>query len=669
MKKWMLVLSIAVFTTVIAQEEEYEVAVIGFYNLENLFDTDTSMHTINVDKLNAGDADYVTAEKYNADQYYESAWINVYENLSISKSNTDYSLLPKVSVDALRYSKPKKKDYEYREDKTISKKDFNALVESDEKWFNKKEFKTLIKENETVTVPTMEVVAKVRDSENTAQGARQNTQVIYEDKLNKLAGVIASLGSEYTPDGAALVGLAEIENRKVLEDLAATSALEERGYKIIQYDCMYSRGVDVALYYQDKYFEILETHTLQVPIFNDKNETDRYYTRDILWVEGKLLGETVHVFVNHWPSRSGGEAKSAKNREKGAQAVKEVVDKLMAEDPNTQVVIMGDFNDDPTNNSVKGILGAAKKVEDVEAGGMFNPLYKDHKKGYGSLAYRGSWNLFDMVLISSSFVDDKSTTWKMQDAEVVYNQDWINRFGGYEGGPNRSYGGNYYLSGYSDHLPSVVYLKRLAKNDKDNDGIADEDDDCPEVAGLEAFDGCPDTDGDGIKDSKDACPEIAGPADNEGCPFEDQDDDGVFDKDDECPETKGLKSNKGCPELEKEVQEAVQAVFDNLIFDTGKSTIKTSSNDELETLAKILTENTNLLLTISGHTDNVGEKEDNLQLSKDRSIAVKDRLASLGVESERMTTLFFGQTQAIASNDTEAGRQANRRVVFDLKSK
>ena len=97
--------------------------------------------------------------------------------------------------------------------------------------------------------------------------------------------------------------------------------------------------------------------------------------------------------------------------------------------------------------------------------------------------------LFDQIIVSSSFVDDKSATWKMHDAEVVYNQDWINRFGGYEGGPNRSYGGNYYQGGYSDHLPSVVYLKRVAVDDKDKDGIADKDDDCPEIAGIKEFKG------------------------------------------------------------------------------------------------------------------------------------------------------------------------------------
>ena len=685
-----------VFTVVFAQETKYEVAVIGFYNLENLFDIEESMHTINVDKLNAGEANYVLAEDFDREKYYEAAWNDLYENVRISKSKTDYSQLPQVSVKALQFYKPKKKDYIERTGKDISKKEFKSIVASDDAWLSKKEFKTLVKENETITVPSKLVVARVNDEENTPTGARQYTEEVYNDKLNKLASVINQLGEGYSKDGAALIGLAEIENAKVLEDLVANSEIKDKGYKVLQYDCMYSRGVDVAMLYQEKYFEVVETHTLQVPIYNDKAETNRYYTRDILWVEGKFLGETVHVLINHWPSRRGGEAKSSKNREIGAQACQEVIAKLMAEDPNTQIIVMGDFNDDPNNKSVKEIVGAAKDIEDVQEGGMFNPLYKDYKKGYGSLSYRGSWNLFDQILISSSFVDDKSETWKMQDAEVVYNQDWISRFGGYEGGPNRSFGGNTYQGGYSDHLPSVVYLKRVALEDKDKDGIADKNDDCPDVAGLKEFNGCPDTDGDGVMDKEDDCPEVAGlidrkgcpdtdgdgiidskdkcpnesgSADNAGCPYADTDGDGIFDKDDKCPETKGTKANNGCPELKEEVKEAVKAVFENLVFDTGKSTIRKSSDDELVTLANILKENPELLLVISGHTDNVGNDDSNMTLSKNRAFAVKERLSNLGVDANRMTAKYYGETQPVASNDTAAGRQANRRVVFDVTSK
>ncbi|MDA8979631.1 OmpA family protein [Chitinophagales bacterium] len=668
MKKWIFLWSLAVFTAVMGQENQYEVAVIGFYNLENLFDTDSSMQTINVDKLNAGEVDYVLSETFDVDKYYSSDWVSLYENVSISKSRTDYSKLPEVPVEALRFTKPNKKDYEERTNKKLSQKEFDAMIASDDKWLSKKEFQELIKNNETITVNSKEVVAKVNDFDNTPLGSRQYTAELYQDKLNKLAEVIASLGDGYSADGAALVGLAEIENEKVLKDLAATDLLAERNYAIIQYDCMYSRGVDVALYYQPKYFKVIESRAIQVPIFNDKNETDRYYTRDILWVEGNLLGEKVHVFVNHWPSRRGGEAKSSKNREKGAEAIKEVIDELMAQDPNTAVIVMGDFNDDPTNKSVKDILGAAKKKEDVKQGGMFNPLYEDYKKGYGSLAYRGSWNLFDQILLSSSLVNEEES-WHLHDAEVAYNQDWINRFGGYEGGPNRSFGGNYYQGGYSDHLPSVVYFKRPAVEDRDKDGVPDKNDACPDVPGFKNMKGCPDTDGDGIEDPRDSCIDEPGPADNKGCPYLDSDNDGVYDKDDECPQTQGLKANKGCPELDEEIKATVQRAFENLLFETNKSIIQKSSDDELEALAQVMKDNPELLVKISGYTDNEADEAFNLELSKNRAFAVKDRLVSLGVEEERITALYFGETQPVADNDTAEGRKENRRVEIELKAK
>lgn len=696
MKKWTVLLLIAVFGSVFSQEEKYEVAVIGFYNLENLFDTDSSMQVINVDKLQNGDVDFVKDKTFSSKEYYKSDWKSQFFNIRISKSKTDFDKLPEVSVNALEYSKAKRKEFNRIFRKDLTKSEWKNEIEKNDKVFSKTEFKELIEGKETITVKGNEVYQRINDTENTPKGARQYTDKLYQDKLNNLADVISQLGTNYSEDGIVLLGLAEIENEQVVRDLIKTDKLNKSSFDVDHYDCMYSRGVDVGLIYQTKYFEVIKTNTLQVKLYNDKEETERYYTRDILWVEGKLLGETVHVFVNHWPSRYGGEMKSSPGREKAAAVCKEVIDSLMAINPNTQVILMGDLNDDPTNKSIMKVLETAKDAESVTAGGLFNPLFKDYKKGYGSLGYRGSWNLFDQVILSSSFADENSETWKIQDAEVVYNQDWINRFGGYAGGPNRSFGGNNYQGGYSDHLPSVVYLKRLAKKDTDKDGIADEDDDCPEIFGLAEFNGCPDTDedgvmdkedlcpetkglvefngcpdtdGDGVEDSKDKCPKEVGPKENNGCPYADTDGDGVLDKDDKCPETKGLKENNGCPEVKEEVKQAVKAVFENLVFDTGKSTIKASSNDELAELAIIMKANPELLLSISGHTDNVGNDISNMDLSKARAYAAKDRLVSLGVESSRIQVFYYGETKPVASNETAEGRQQNRRVDFDVTSK
>lgn len=258
--------------------------------------------------------------------------------------------------------------------------------------------------------------------------------------------------------------------------------------------------------------------------------------------------------------------------------------------------------------------------------------------------------------------------------------------------------------------------------DRDNDSIIDPNDDCPDTPGLAAFRGCPDTDGDGIKDDEDACPDIAGPlvnqgcpdtdkdglfdflddcpeqygpkenkgcpwpdtdADglldkdddcpnlagpikNKGCPFQDTDNDGVLDKDDDCPATAGPASNKGCPVIEKEVEEILKMAFDNLEFETGKDIIKEASLPSLTELAGVLKKKPTWGLQISGHTDNVGDDQKNMILSKKRAEAVKNFMISQGIDTARLNVLYFGETMPIATNDTPEGRQKNRRVEMKI---
>ena len=258
--------------------------------------------------------------------------------------------------------------------------------------------------------------------------------------------------------------------------------------------------------------------------------------------------------------------------------------------------------------------------------------------------------------------------------------------------------------------------------DRDNDSIIDSKDDCPDTPGLPAFNGCPDTDGDGIKDSDDACPEvpgplvnngcpdtdndglfdfidecptefgpkenngcpwpdtdqdglldkddkcpyIAGPKANEGCPYTDTDGDGVLDKDDDCPATPGPVENKGCPKIEEEVAEILKTAFDNLEFETGKAVIKQESLPSLTELAEVLVKKPEWKLQIAGHTDNVGNEQNNLVLSKKRSEAVRDFMISQGIVTERLSALYFGETQPKATNDTKEGRQTNRRVEMTI---
>jgi outer membrane protein OmpA-like peptidoglycan-associated protein len=218
-----------------------------------------------------------------------------------------------------------------------------------------------------------------------------------------------------------------------------------------------------------------------------------------------------------------------------------------------------------------------------------------------------------------------------------------------------------------DECPDVAGLPEFGGcPDTDGDGIPDHLDECPEEAGLEEFGGCPDTDGDGIPDHLDDCPLVPGPKDNRGCPYLDTDGDGVPDKDDDCPNTPGPASNRGCPEIEEEVKQVLNVAFDNLEFESGRAIIKSSSFPTLQRLAQVMKDNPTFKLKLSGHTDNVGRDEANMQLSIDRANAVKTYLMNTGIEEKRFITEGFGATRPIADNNTAEGRQRNRRVEMEI---
>lgn len=248
----------------------------------------------------------------------------------------------------------------------------------------------------------------------------------------------------------------------------------------------------------------------------------------------------------------------------------------------------------------------------------------------------------------------------------------------------------------NDECPEVAGIA-LFKGcpDTDGDGIKNSEDDCPTVAGIAAFNGCPDTDGDGVKDDEDNCPTVVGTIENKGCPFKDTDGDGIKDNDDKCPEVKGPvendgcpyadtdgdgtidkedacintpgpKENKGCPVIKEEVKEALKLAFDNLQFVTGKTVIKSVSYESLQTLAKILKENPSFKLKIAGHTDSVGSEESNLTLSRGRATAVKTYLGQYGIAADRFIVEAYGETKPVGDNNTEEGRQKNRRVEMEV---
>lgn len=305
----------------------------------------------------------------------------------------------------------------------------------------------------------------VNDNDFTPKGEKNYNGGIYWDKVGNLASVLSKLGSDekpesMSPDGPAIIGVAEIENDTVLTDLVNHPLLKKRGYKIVHYDSKDIRGVDVALLYNPKYFKPEESKALFVKL--PGGSKDSYFTRDVLWVKGKLDGETIHIYVNHWPSRLGGEERSAPARAAAAMVSKNHIDSINKADGEQKVIIMGDLNDDPVSPSLTEVLKAKAKIKDVKSGGLFNPWVDMYKKGYGTLAYQDAWGLFDQIVISYPWLDKEQNGFFFF-KQVIFNREFMTENKGrYKGYPMRTWDGNTYRSGYSDHFPT--YLVMLKKN-------------------------------------------------------------------------------------------------------------------------------------------------------------------------------------------------------------
>jgi outer membrane protein OmpA-like peptidoglycan-associated protein len=219
-----------------------------------------------------------------------------------------------------------------------------------------------------------------------------------------------------------------------------------------------------------------------------------------------------------------------------------------------------------------------------------------------------------------------------------------------------------------DQCPTIAGTQQFnGCPDSDADGISDKDDACPLVAGIAQFNGCPDTDGDGINDKEDQCPYVAGIAARQGCPVPDKDNDGFNDDEDRCPEVYS-KTNGGCPEIRQEIIRQVEKAAKAIFFETGKATIRKTSFKSLDAVIRILKSDATLFADIEGHTDDVGDDESNMTLSQNRAAAVRDYFVSKGVDSSRLTSQGFGETQPVADNSTAAGKAQNRRTVIKLRN-
>ncbi len=306
------------------------------------------------------------------------------------------------------------------------------------------------------------------DDDFTPKGKNSYNSKVYHKKIDHIAKVISEIGYNTTMNSPVIIGMAEIENRMVMEDLVHSKFLSNRNYNIIHFDSPDRRGIDVALIYQEKYFVPVEQKKFEVKIWDE--EGMRIFTRDILWVHGILDGDPVHILVNHWPSRRGGQKRSNAKRMKAAYVCRQIIDNIKKEYEGAKIIVMGDFNDDPTDKSIKKGLLSIGEQKEIGVDHLFNPMEEMFKKGLNTLGYRDKTNLFDQFLISSAGVsiDKNHDNYKFYKAGIYNPSYMITASGKYIGYPFRSFQNSNYAGGYSDHFPVYIYLIKRAKNEPKN---------------------------------------------------------------------------------------------------------------------------------------------------------------------------------------------------------
>lgn len=279
----------------------------------------------------------------------------------------------------------------------------------------------------------------------------------YRNKLNNLSKVLLDMGTDKLPKsiGASIIGMAEVENDRVLDDLIAVPGMKERGYKYVHIEGPDKRGVDCALLYNPRFFSVEKAF---LPHYIYENGDTTHATRGFLTVQGRLANEKLTVIVCHWPSRGA----EGKFRDWGGKQVRALTDSISKADPEQRIIVMGDMNDDPDNTSMAKYLGAKRKENQVKEGDFYNPWWDIlRSKGTGTLAYQGGWNLFDQIVSSKNLIDGR----KSKDYSHLTLHSWhifrrdylIESSGKSKNAPKRTTTSGAWINGFSDHLPVVTY--------------------------------------------------------------------------------------------------------------------------------------------------------------------------------------------------------------------
>lgn len=296
----------------------------------------------------------------------------------------------------------------------------------------------------------------------------------YKKKIANLGKVLSIIGtSDQQKEAPVIIGLSEVENRGVLEDLVKDPQMAKMDYGIVHFDSPDKRGIDVGFLYQKKFFKPTSYINVPLLIYSDETKSDkkdkeeatddkievtydrRVYTRDILLVTGLLDGEEINVMVNHWPSRSGGEKKSSPYREAAGRLARKIMDSIYKVNPEAKIICMGDLNDGTYNKSVKVGIGAKLKKTEVQKQGVFNPFEQMALDGNATLFYRDSGDIFDQIMVSETLIQPGYSTFRYWKAGIYNKQFLIQTNGQYKGYPLRNSPSE---PGYSDHFPVYIYL-------------------------------------------------------------------------------------------------------------------------------------------------------------------------------------------------------------------
>ncbi len=309
----------------------------------------------------------------------------------------------------------------------------------------------------------IKVLRQTMDLDFTPSGRYRYTAARYAQKIDHISQTLSAIGRDLAHTAPVLIGLAEVENKNVLNDLIQAEALKPYHYGKIHFNSFDPRGIDVALLYRKTRFVPAFTKSYTLYLFDEKK--NRKYTRDILLVGGELDGESIYLLVNHWPSRYGGEARSRPFRMKAAALIRDrIIPDIQLLDSNPKIVIMGDFNDDPTDPSiVKGLGALGKKRAAIQNDKLYNPMEAMYQRGLGTIAWRDSWNLFDQMIVTPELLGRDYSTYRFYKAAVYNKKYLITPAAAFKGYPYRTYVRGRYQGGYSDHFPVYLYLIEQVK--------------------------------------------------------------------------------------------------------------------------------------------------------------------------------------------------------------